>query len=206
MKKGAIIFAVIAALVTGLFFWGKNVYNGFVTEKEAVSKKWADVEIQYQRRLDLIPNLVNTVKGYAEHEKSTFENVTRARAGLSDAYSQAVAMRDSVAANPGAERQFDAYNQAQADLNRALNIYVNAVHEAYPDLKANAQFQDLQTQLEGTENRIATYRGYYTDSVQKYNVMVRKFPANIWASIFGFEPLPQFKADEAARQAPTVQF
>ncbi|MDE6853662.1 MAG: LemA family protein, partial [Muribaculaceae bacterium] len=135
---------------------------------------------------------------------STFENVTRARAGLSDAYNQAKGLDG--AASPADAQSFEKYTAAQQDLNKALSIYVNAVREAYPDLKAQAQFADLQTQLEGTENRIATERGRYTDVVKEYNVAVKRFPANIWAGLFGFTAKPQFAADEAASQAPKVQF
>ncbi len=132
------------------------------------------------------------MKGYAAHESGTLESVTRARAGLSDAYNQADSLQRSGAASTAAG--FEQYTAAQSSLNRALSLYVNAVHEAYPDLKANENFMNLQTQLEGTENRIATERGRYTDVVKKYNVSIRRFPRNILAGIFGFEPEPQFQA------------
>lgn len=176
-----------------------------MTLDEQVQQSWSQVEVQYQRRMDLIPNLVETVKGYAAHESSTYEKVTQARAGLTDAYNQA---RDlgNTEVTPSQAKGFEDYNSAQDQLNRALSIYVNAVREAYPDLKADVQFTNLQTVLEGTENRIATERRRYTDVVMEYNVAVRRFPANIWASIFGFEVKPQFQADAAAATAPHVQF
>ena len=203
MKK-YIIIGVIVVLAIIAFVSGRNTYNSMVTLEQDVDQSWAKVEVQYQRRMDLIPNLVNTVKGYAEHESSTYENVTKARAGLTDAYNEAQSLENG--ASPADAQQFDNYNAAQDRLNRALSIYVNAVHEAYPDLKADEQFTNLQVQLEGTENRIATERGRYTEVVRTYNVAVKRFPANIWASIFGFSAKPQFKADEAAATAPKVEF
>ncbi len=204
MKKSYIIIGVIVVLVLLLGFNGCNTYNSMVTLGETVDKSWAQVENQYQRRLDLIPNLVNTVKGYAEHESSTLESVTKARAGLSDAYNSAEQLKNG--ASPADAQQFENYVAAQDRLKSAFDIYVNAVREAYPDLKANQNFIDLQTQLEGTENRIATERGRYTEAVQEYNVKVKRFPANLWAGMFGFSAKPQFKADAAAATAPKVEF
>lgn len=204
MKKSYIIIGVIVALVLLMGFNGCNTYNSMVTLGENVDKSWAQVENQYQRRLDLIPNLVNTVKGYAEHESSTLESVTKARAGLSDAYNSAEQLKNG--ASPADAQQFENYVAAQDRLKSAFDIYVNAVREAYPDLKANQNFIDLQTQLEGTENRIATERGRYTEAVQAYNVKVKRFPANLWAGMFGFAAKPQFKADAAAATAPKVEF
>lgn len=203
MKK-YIVFAVIVVVVLLIFVSGRSTYNSMVALEQGVDNAWAKVEVQYQRRMDLIPNLMETVKGYAAHESETFENVTRARAGLTDAYNEAAALKEG--ATPANTESFDSYNAAQTALNRALSVYVNAVHEAYPDLKANTEFENLQVQLEGTENRIATERGRYTDVVKEYNVAVKSFPANIWAGIFGFSSKPQFKADEAAATAPKVQF
>ncbi len=203
MKKSVIVIIVLVALALGVFFYGKSTYNNMVTLEQDVDQAWAKVEVQYQRRMDLIPNLVETVKGYAEHESSTYENVTKARAGLSDAYNQA---RDLDNATPAEATNFESYNQAQDKLKSALGIYVNAVREAYPDLKANEQFLGLQAQLEGTENRIATERGRYTDVVKTYNVAVKRFPANILAGMFGFSAKPQFQADAEAAKAPQVQF
>ncbi|MDE5628252.1 MAG: LemA family protein [Muribaculaceae bacterium] len=202
MKK-FIIPAIIVVLALVLFFSGSGTYNKLTTLDQDVEQAWGKVQVQYQRRMDLIPNLVETVKGYAAHESTTYENVTRARAGLSEAYDSASA---TPAAAPAEEQSFENYNMAQDKLNKALSIYVNAVREAYPDLKADVQFTNLQTQLEGTENRIATERGRYTDVVKTYNVAVKRFPANIWAGIFGFKAKPQFQADAAAATAPHVQF
>ncbi|MBO4978047.1 MAG: LemA family protein [Muribaculaceae bacterium] len=202
-KTGIIIVAVIVVLVVAVGIWASKSYNSFVTLDQDVQQSWSQVEVQYQRRMDLIPNLVSTVQGYAAHESSTFENVTRARAGLSEAYNAAAA--DS-AATPADAAAFQRLNNAQGELNRALSIYVNAVREAYPDLKANTQFLDLQTQLEGTENRIATARTRYNEVVRDYNVRIRRFPANIMAGMFGFDVKPQYEADAAAATAPRVQF
>ena len=192
--------------LVGCISWFVSTRNHFVTLDENLQQQWSQVEVQYQRRLDLIPNLVEAVKGYAEHESSTFEKVTEARAGLSDAYNKANALQQGSAEATADEAALDQYNSAQQGLGRALSIYVNAVREAYPDLKANTQFADLQAQLEGTENRIATERGRYTEAVRDYNLAVRKFPASIIASMAGFNVKPQFKADAEAATAPKVTF
>ena len=204
-RKFIVIGAIIAVVVL-LIGWYVSVRNNLVTIDENVENQWAKVEVQYQRRMDLIPSLVETVKGYAKHESETYENVTRARAGLSDAYNAANELQQSATNANATEQSLDQYNAAQQSLGRALSIYVNAVREAYPDLKADSQFSDLQTQLEGTENRIATERGRYTDVVKDYNVTVRRFPASIVASISGFGVKPQFKADPQASQAPKFTF
>lgn len=204
MKKSYIIIGVLVVLALFAFFNGKSTYNSMMTLDQDVEQSWAQVQVQYQRRLDLIPNLVETVKGYAKHESETFENVTRARAGLTDAYNEANEA-NSIAV-PENEQTFIKEQQSQDALKKALSIYVNAVREAYPDLKADTQFINLQTQLEGTENRIATERGRYTEAVRTYNVAVKRFPANIWASIFGFKAKSQFQADAEAAKAPTVTF
>lgn len=203
MKK-YIVLGVIVLLVLLCGMSGCSTYNNFVTQNQDVDQQWAQVEVQYQRRMDLIPNLTRTVQGYAAHESETFESVTRARAGLDNAL--AAAQTDSLGASAADAAAFNRVNSAQDQLNRALSIYVNAVREAYPDLKADTQFLNLQEQLEGTENRIATERGRYTEKVREYNVLVSKFPAKIWASLFGFQPKPQFTADAQAAQAPVVQF
>ncbi len=203
MKKSTIVVIVVVAVLAIIAFNGCSAYNGMVSQEEGVDQAWAKVEVQYQRRLDLIPNLVNTVKGYAEHEKETFENVTKARAGLTDAYNMANDLKNVDMTD---QQNFEKYTNAQADLNKAFSIYVNAVKEAYPDLKADKQFSELQVQLEGTENRIATERGRYTDVVKEYNTSIRRFPARIWAGMFGFSPRPQYQADAAAATAPKVEF
>lgn len=205
MKKSCLIpLVVVAAVVVAIIIGCVSAYNKLVTLEQGVDAQWAKVEVQYQRRLDLIPNLVETVKGYASHESNTLESVTRARAGLTDAYNAADSLQKTVGA--GNTNAIADYSAAQSSLNRALSIYVNAVREAYPDLKANENFLNLQTQLEGTENRIATERGRYTEEVKTYNVAIRRFPNNILASFFGFSPKQQFEAEAAAQSAPKVQF
>lgn len=201
MKKSYIVGIVIALLLVFLFAGGCSSYNGMVDADQAVKKQWGQVENQYQRRADLIPNLVNTVKGYAAHESTTLQNVTDARAGLTKAYNDANAISgDSAQAN------IAAYQQAQSNLRGALDIYVNAVREAYPDLKANTNFMNLQEQLESTENRIATERLRYNEDVETYNKKVLRFPGSIWASMFNFEPKEMFQAEEGANKAPKVEF
>lgn len=203
MKKylSLIIVGVIVLLLCG---GACTNYNKMVEQEQVVEQTWAQVENQYQRRADLIPNLVNTVKGYATHESTTLQSVTDARAGLSNAYNNANAISASDAVK--SQDALNHYQQAQSALKGALDIYVNAVREAYPDLKANSNFQDLQTQLEGTENRISTERQRYTEAVKTYNTSIKKFPGNIFAGIFGFDEKPQFKAEEGAAKAPVVEF
>ncbi|MDE7438856.1 MAG: LemA family protein [Muribaculaceae bacterium] len=190
----SLMFAVLA--ITSL---SSCNYNSLVEKQQNVEQTWAQVENQYQRRADLIPNLVNTVKGYSEHESSTLEAVTNARAGLTKAYNAAEAVE-----NP--QENLEQYQQAQSALKGALDIYVNAVREAYPDLKANTNFMALQTELEGTENRISTERMRYTEAVKEYNTSIKKFPTNIYAGWFGFKEKPQFKAEPGANKAPEVKF
>lgn len=192
------ILPVIVAVIAMSSLTSCN-YNSLVEKEQTVDQSWAQVENQYQRRADLIPNLVSTVKGYAEHESETFENVTKARAGLTEAYNAAEGIE-----NPQANIQ--QYQEAQSKLKGALDIYVNAVREAYPDLKANQNFINLQTQLEGTENRIATERQRYTEAVKEYNASIKKFPTVIYAGWFGFKEKEQFKAEAGANKAPKVEF
>lgn len=195
MKKTTsiiVILAVLAAIV--LWFVGK--YNAMVTAEENVETSWGQVENQYQRRIDLIPNLVATVKGYAEHESQVFENVTEARAKATQI------TIDPANASP---EQLAAFQNAQGELSQALGRLL-AVAESYPDLKANENFRDLQSQLEGTENRIAVARNAYNEAAQQFNVLIRKFPNNIVAGMFGFEKKPYFEAEEGANKAPQVQF
>lgn len=207
MKKSYtkwVVAGVIVLAVVIIVGWWVRSRNSFVSMDENLTQAWGQVENQYQRRLDLIPNLVETVKGYAAHESETLESVTRARAGLTDAYNDAAAMQQEP--QPATEQAMDNYAAAQSRLKDALSIYVNAVREAYPDLKANQNFLDLQTQLEGTENRIATERQRYIEAVRDYNVAIRTFPASMVASMSGFDVKPQFKAEQGAATAPKVSF
>ena len=196
MKKGYIILIIIAVIVIGIFSWFKGTYNRLVTLEEGVSAQWSNVENQYQRRTDLIPNLVNTVKGYAEHEQSTLDAVTSARA-------KATQMQINV--DDLNEETLARLNAVQGELSSALSRLM-AISENYPDLKANENFRDLQAQLEGTENRIAVERRKFNDTARGYNTAIRQFPRNILASMFGFEKKPYFEAESGAEQAPEVQF
>ena len=193
MKKSTIIIIVVAALVA---VWGISSYNGLVSMDEGVQTKWADVETQYQRRADLIPNLVNTVKGYAAHESETLQAVVEARA-------KATSMNIDPS-NMSAE-QIANFQKAQDGVSSALSRLLVTV-EKYPDLKANENFKELQAQLEGTENRISVARRDYNESARKYNTTLRSFPKNILAGMFGFEKKAYFEAQEGSEQAPTVQF
>jgi LemA protein len=174
-------------------------YNDFQTKDEASKAAWSEVVNQYQRRADLIPNLVNTVKGYASHEKDTLEAVTRARAAATSMQITPAVLNDPAA--------FAKFQQVQGELTSALSKLM-MVTEAYPDLKANANFRDLQSQLEGTENRITVARKRYIDTVQDFNVQVRKFPTNLTAKMFGYQVKPVFTVDneKAISTAPTVNF
>lgn len=201
MNKKLITTVIVAVVILILFGGGCSSYNGMVDADQAVQKQWGQVENQYQRRADLIPNLVNTVKGYAAHESSTLQNVTDARAGLTKAYNDAQAITPEQA-----QANIEAYQQAQSNLKGALDIYVNAVREAYPDLKANENFLNLQAQLEGTENRVSTERQRYNEAVEVYNRKVLRFPGNIFAKLFGFDSKKMFKAEEGAQRAPKVEF
>ena len=171
-------------------------YNELVEEQEEVNQAWSEVENQYQRRMDLIPNLVNTVKGYAAHEENTLTEVITARSNASSITIQADDLN---------EENFARFQAAQDELSRGLGRLM-AVAEAYPDLKANQNFQELQAQLEGTENRIAVARRNYNEEAADYNAEIRKFPTLIYAGWFGFEKKPYFQAATGADKAPTVQF
>ena len=171
-------------------------YNSLVEKQQGVDQAWAQVENQYQRRADLIPNLVNTVKGYSTHEEETLLKVTEARAKATSI---------TLNADELTEENLARFQQAQNELSGALKSLL-AVSEAYPDLKANENFMNLQTQLEGTENRIATERMRYTEAVRDYNTAIKKFPTMIYAGWFGFKEKPQFKAEEGANKAPEVKF
>ena len=193
MKKSTIIIIVVAVIAV---IWGISGYNGLVSMDEGVQTKWADVETQYQRRADLIPNLVNTVKGYAAHESETLQAVVEARA-------KATSMNIDPS-NMSAE-QVANFQKAQDGVSSALSRLLVTV-EKYPDLKANENFKELQVQLEGTENRISVARRDYNESARKYNTTLRSFPKNILAGMFGFEKKAYFEAQEGSEQAPTVQF
>lgn len=194
MKK--VIWIVVVVLVV-LFISGScSAYNRMVTAEETVNTTWADVEAQYQRRSDLIPNLVNTVKGYAAHEQSTFTEVVEARA-------QAMSFKlDAADLTPEKLAEFQ---QAQQKVGSALGRLI-AVAEQYPDLKANQNFLELQAQLEGTENRISVARKEFNEVAKTYNVAVRRFPANLVAGLFGFAQKPYFESAEGTDAAPEVKF
>lgn len=196
MKKSHIILiCVAAALLLGV---GSciGVRNGIVSADQAVKKTWGDVESAYQRRLDLIPNLVNTVKGYAAHESSTLQGVTDARVGLKKAYDEANAALNS--------QEIGQVQASQNNLMEKAGLYINAVHEAYPDLKANTNFLALQDELSGTENRINTERTRYNEAVEKFNKKILRFPGSLFA--WGYTEKDMFKADAAASKAPVVNF
>ena len=193
MKKTTIIIlAVIAVLV----LWCISAYNGMVGVQEDATQAWSDVQNTYQRRADLIPNLVETVKGYAKHEENTLKEVVEARAKAT-----------SMTIDPSncTPEQLQAYQEAQGQLGQALGRLI-AVSENYPDLKANENFMDLQKQLEGTENRINEARNKFNKAVTDYNKEIRSFPKNIFAGIFGFRTMDKFAADAAAQSAPSVKF
>lgn len=187
---------IVIGIVAIVVIWCIASYNGLVNKQEGVDTAWANVETQYQRRADLIPNLVNTVKGYAEHEKSTFEQVT-------DARTRATSINiDAEGLTPEAMAE---YLKAQNEVGSALGRLI-AVAESYPDLKANENFKELQTQLEGTENRIGVARKNYNETARNYNQSIRRFPTNIIAGMFGFDRKPLFEAQEGAATAPVVEF
>ena len=193
MKKSSIILIVVVALLT---VWAITGYNGLVSMDEKVANEWANVETQYQRRADLIPNLVNTVKGYAQHEKETLEGVISAR-------SQATQIK--VNADDLTPEKLAEYQKAQGVITSALDKLL-AITERYPDLKANQQFSELQAQLEGTENRINVARTNFNNVAKEFNTSIRRFPKNILANLFGFEKRAYFEASEGAAQAPKVEF
>jgi LemA protein len=186
----------IAVLVI-LILWGISVNNGLVEKEEAVNNSWSKVESQYQRRADLIPNLVATVKGAADFEQETLTAVTDARSRATGITLTPETLND--------EQAMANFQKAQSNLSGALSRLLVSV-EKYPDLKANANFRDLSAQLEGTENRIAVERGRFNDSAKEFNTSVRKFPASLIASISGFKTKAYFKADEGSAKAPTVSF
>ncbi|OFX74813.1 MAG: LemA family protein [Bacteroidetes bacterium GWE2_29_8] len=195
MKKNLILIGIIALLLIS-FLYVKSIYNNMVNYDESVSEKWSQVENVYQRRMDLIPNLVNTVKGYADFEKQTLTDVINARAKAT-----------SVNINPqnldaNSLQQFQA---AQGGLTSALSKLMVVV-ERYPDLKANQNFLELQSQLEGTENRIAVERKKFNEVIKSYNTYIRSFPKNMFAVMFGFDKKAYFEAEQGAQKAPEVKF
>lgn len=196
MKKSTITLFVIGAIVILLAGWVTIQYNGMVANDEAVTTAWAGVESQYQRRSDLIPNLVNTVKGYAAHEKETLEGVVEARAK---------ATQVTVSADNLTSERFAEFQKAQGELSAALGRLMR-ITENYPQLRANENFSELQAQLEGTENRINESRLRFNEAVQEYNLSIRRFPGNIFASLFGFEKRDKFEAADGTEQAPEVKF
>lgn len=197
MKKWIILGVVIVVIIL-IYSFFKGSYNNFVTMEETVKQKWSQVENVYQRRADLIPNLVEVVKGYAGHERETLEAVINARSKVGGQ----VNIGSDVLNNPQA---FAKFQQAQGALTSALQRLMVVV-ERYPELKADGRFADLQTQLEGTENRISVERGRFNEAVQVYNTTIRKFPDMILANMFGFREKVYFKADAGAEKAPQVKF
>jgi LemA protein len=200
MKRGClvgiIIGAVIALFIIVMVLWGVKVYNGMVTGRESVTSQWANVETSYQRRMDLIPNFVNTVKGAANFEKETLTQVIEARAKAT-----------SVTIDPKNlnEASMAQFQQAQGQVSSAL-ARLMVVVEKYPELRATQNFRDLQVELEATENRISVERRKYNEIALVYNTYIKRFPQNTLAGMFGFEAKPYFKADEAAAKAPEVTF
>lgn len=197
-SKRGFLPAVLVLLVVAvaLIFWVKGRYNNLVTYDENVKTAWSLVENQYQRRADLIPNLVNTVKGYAAHEQATLEGVVNARAK---------ATSTSIDPSNMDEAALQRFQAAQGELSSALSRLMVVV-ERYPDLKANENFKELQAQLEGTENRISVERKRFNETAQQYNTYVRSFPTNFLAGLFGFEQKPYFAAAPGSQTAPTVDF
>ena len=196
MNKKVIVLIAVAVVLLGCIVWVKNAYNSLVTADENAQSAWSQVENVYQRRADLIPNLVATVKGYAAHESETLESVVAARAKATQ-----------VTIDPANLSAYEIakYNEAQGELGNALGKLL-MIQENYPDLKANQNFRDLQAQLEGTENRIATERMKFNQAVKDYNTLIRRFPNNIFASMFGFEKKGYFEANAGAENAPKVEF
>ena len=193
LSKGTI--GIIAAIVV-ICMWAASAYNSMVGEQEKATTALANVQSAYQRRADLIPNLVEVVKGYASHEKETFESVVAARSKAT-----------SITLDPSniTPEKLKEFQQAQSELGSALGKLI-AIQENYPELKANENFRDLQVQLEGTENRINEARNTFNKVVQQYNIVIRKFPKNILAGIFGFSTMDKFEAEAGAEKAPQVKF
>lgn len=189
-------WVIVAAVVVSLVVFSVKKYNNMVSMDESVQNAWSQVETQYQRRADLIPQLVNVVKGAADYERKTLEAVIEAR-------SKATSIQ--LSADELTEENLAKFQKAQDQLSSALS-HLMAIHEAYPELKANENFRDLQAQLEGTENRIAVARKDFNEAVKEYNAYIRRFPANIFAGMFGFDKKAYFKSAEGAENAPEVEF
>lgn len=191
-----ITLAIVVVLLFAGYSWVKGTYNTMVTQDEGVKTAWSQVENQYQRRMDLIPNLVNTVKGYATHEKETLEGVVSARAE---------ATKTTIDPSNLNEESMKKFQAAQGELSSALSRLMLVI-ERYPDLKANQNFSELQAQLEGTENRISVERKRFNETAQSYNTYIRSFPTNVLAGMFGFQPKAYFSAESGAEKAPMVEF
>ncbi len=200
-KKRIILFAILGVILI-LIIWIASGYNGMLSQEQTVDNAWGNVESQYQRRKDLIPNLERTVKAYAKHEGDTYLNVTKARTAAMNAQADAETVSQGQA--PVDEQQMQRYMDAQDNARKALDIYVNAVKEAYPDLKSSKNFSDFQAQLEGTENRIQVAREAYNAAVKDYNISVRKFPNVIISGMMGFQKKSMFQAEAGAQRAPQV--
>ncbi|MBK6967014.1 MAG: LemA family protein [Bacteroidales bacterium] len=196
MNKSLITIIAVIGIVLILVLWSSSRYNSLVTKEEGVTAAWSQVENVYQRRADLIPNLVSTVKGYADFEKSTLTAVIEARSKATSVTIDPTKLNES---------NIQQFQQAQDGLSSALSRLMVVV-EKYPDLKANQNFMDLQAQLEGTENRIATERRNFNQAAQDYNTQIRRFPSNIFAGLFGFDKKAYFQAETGAEKAPEVKF
>ncbi|MCI1719649.1 MAG: LemA family protein [Bacteroidales bacterium] len=196
MKKGCSGLIVVLVILAVLVIWGIKAYNSMVKQREAVNTAWSNVENTYQRRADLIPNLVSTVKGYAKHEQSTLEGVVEARAKATQ-----------IKVDPANldEASLKKFNDAQGELGSALGKLL-MIQENYPDLKANENFLELQSQLEGTENRINVARNNFNDTAKNYNTYLQKFPNNVISGLFGFKTKPYFEAAAGSETAPKVEF
>ena len=196
MNKNVLTTIIVVAVLGMIAAWLIGRYNAMVTMEENVENAWGQVQNQYQRRIDLIPNLVSTVKGYAKHEQETYTSVMEARAK---------ATQVTIDPSNATPEQLAAYQNAQGELSQALGRLL-AVAENYPELKANENFKQLMDQLEGTENRITFARNEFNNQAKEYNTYIRRFPANIVASMFGFQYKPYFQAEEGAEKAPKVEF
>lgn len=196
MNKGKIVLLSVLGVLLLILLYGFSTYNSLVGKQQNVEAAWGKVQVTYQRRADLVPNLVSTVKGAAAHEKSTLQALTDARAKVGSL---------NISADDLTEENLKKFQAAQNELSKAMKSLI-AVGEAYPNIKGTENFRDLQVQLESTENRVSTARMDYTAAVKDYNNVVMKFPSNIVAGICGYEKKPQFEADEAAQTAPKVDF